>query len=304
MRFDYGRNFEEWWQRDISAMVLRDRNHPSVAIWSIGNEIPEVVVEKGPAMAKQLAAQVRSLDTSRPLTQALPTSTSGPLPDALLSVLDIGGYNYNLAQNYAEDHRRVPSRLMVTTESFPAEAFEQWKLAKDNPFIIGEFVWTAMDYLGESGIGASAYGTPEQAALAGKMMGGMQGMVDQMFLAMANGIDMRALMAQAGKSNPAAESAMSVLSTLSMARIGVRRPRPDRAQETAVVLSRHSVERWRSRVRNRAPARAGREENHRRRDGPCIRRFRAGPGPARKVRSCRWKFTREWTRYGFTSTTS
>ena len=51
-KFDYGRNFDEWWQRDISAMVLRDRNHPSVIFWSIGNEIPEVLVERGPGMAK------------------------------------------------------------------------------------------------------------------------------------------------------------------------------------------------------------------------------------------------------------
>ena len=79
-KFDYGRNFDEWWQRDISAMVLRDRNHPSVIFWSIGNEIPEVLVERGPGMAKQLAAQVRSLDSSRPVTQAFPTSTSGRVP--------------------------------------------------------------------------------------------------------------------------------------------------------------------------------------------------------------------------------
>jgi len=209
VRFDYGRDFEEWWQRDISAMVLRDRNHPSIVVWSIGNEIPEVLVERGPAIAKQLAAQVRSLDSSRPLTQAFPTSTSGPLPDAVLSVLDIGGYNYNLARNYADDHRRVPSRLMLTTESFPAAAFEQWKLAKDNPFIIGEFVWTAMDYLGESGIGAWAYGTSEQAAQAGMVMSGMQSMVDKMFLAMANGVDMKALMAPGG--DQGGQSLMAVL---------------------------------------------------------------------------------------------
>jgi beta-galactosidase len=209
VRFDYGRNFEEWWQRDISAMVLRDRNHPSVALWSIGNEIPEVLVERGPAIAKQLAAQVRSLDSSRPVTQAFPTSTSGPLPDAVLSVLDIGGYNYNLARNYADDHRRVSWRLMLTTESFPADAFEQWKLAKDNPFIIGEFVWTAMDYLGESGIGSWAYGTSEQAAQAGKVMAGIQSMVDKLFLAMANGLDLKALMSQGG--NQGGQSLMNFL---------------------------------------------------------------------------------------------
>jgi beta-galactosidase len=203
-KFDYGRDFEEWWQRDLSAMVLRDRNHPSIVFWSIGNEIPEVLVERGPGMAKQLAAQVRSLDSTRPVTQAFPTSTAGEFPDAVISNLDVTGYNYNLAAHDEEDHRRIPSRIMMTTESFPGQAFTEWRLAKDHPYILGEFVWTAMDYLGESGIGSWASAPAEVAAMAQKAMSGMQAMVDKMFLAMANGVDMPALMnqgpAQAGPS--------------------------------------------------------------------------------------------------------
>jgi beta-galactosidase len=198
VKFDYGRNFDEWWQRDLSAMVLRDRNHPSIVFWSIGNEIPEVLVERGPAMAKRLATQVRSLDSSRPVTEAFPTSTSGQYPDAVISSLDVTGYNYNLATHHADDHRRVPSRVMMTTESLPSHAFDEWRLAKDNPYILGEFVWTAMDYLGESGIGSWMYGTPEQAAQAGKFSAFMQdsSMVDKLFLAMANGVDIAAAMSQ------------------------------------------------------------------------------------------------------------
>lgn len=208
VKYDYGRDFDEWWQRDLSAMVLRDRNHPSVIFWSIGNEIPEVLVERGPGMAQQLARQVRSLDSSRPVTQAFPTSTSGQYPDAVISNLDITGYNYNLARHHEEDHRRNPSRIMMTTESFPGQVFTEWRLAKDNPYVLGDFVWTAMDYLGESGIGAWAYATPEQAAQAAKMMSGMQSTVDKMFLAMANGVDMTALMAQ---SAPQAGASLNVL---------------------------------------------------------------------------------------------
>ncbi len=162
-RFDYASFFKDWWQQDIDAMVKRDRNHPSVIIWGIGNEIPEVWTAEGAPISKQLAARVRSLDSTRPLTEAFPGATYGPNPDAVFSQLDIGGYNYNLAQNQAEDHRRVPGRIMMTTESFPADAFEQWELVKDHPYIVGEFVWTAMDYLGESGIGAWSYGEPKQA---------------------------------------------------------------------------------------------------------------------------------------------
>ena len=99
----------------------------------------------------------------------------------MIAVLDIVGYNYNLAANQAEDHRAGALAHDDDHRSFPAAAFKEWELAKDNPFIIGEFVWTAMDYLGESGIGAWAYGTPEQAALAGEtaMIAMQHRLVDQ-----------------------------------------------------------------------------------------------------------------------------
>ena len=161
---DYARFFTEWWRQDVDAAVKRDRNHPSLIMWSIGNEIPEVWVAEGAPIAKQLASRVRALDPMRPVIQAFPGATYGSNPDAAISEVDIAGYNYNLAQNHSEDHRRVPTRIMMTTESFPADVFEQWELVQDHPYILGEFVWTAMDYLGESGIGAWSYGEPQQVA--------------------------------------------------------------------------------------------------------------------------------------------
>lgn len=165
-KYDYGRFFKEWSQRDLSSIIMRDRNHPSVVLWSLGNEINEVWGPEGPPIARELSALVRSLDQSRPVTQAINGVSAGEYADAVFSSLDIGGYNYTLAHSYQADHARVPTRIMLTTESFPADAFELWDITQKHPFVVGEFVWTAMDYLGESGGGTWQFGTPERAQRA------------------------------------------------------------------------------------------------------------------------------------------
>lgn len=212
VKFDYGRDFDEWWKRDITSMILRDRNHTSIVIWGIGNEIPELEVERGRLMGKQLADQLRSLDTTRPVTLAFPGTTTAPDAAAVFSLLDITGYNYNLIPTYAADHVQLPTRLMLTTESFPAKAFPLWQISQANSYVIGDLTWTAMDYLGESGIGAWSYATPEQAQMAEKMMGSMfnAATVDKMFLGMANGVDVMAEMAKA-PADPAMKAAMAVM---------------------------------------------------------------------------------------------
>lgn len=152
---DYSQNFNKWWQRDIDAMVLRDRNHPSVVMWSIGNEVPERDTPDGVRISKMLAERVRSLDPTRPITAANCWAQQPRVwsdIDGMFAQLDVSGYNYTL-DNDQSDHRRLPTRVMLATESFPNAAFDYWRRVTDNSFIIGDFVWSAMDYLGESGIG-------------------------------------------------------------------------------------------------------------------------------------------------------
>lgn len=212
VKFDYGKDFDAWGSRDISALVLRDRNHPSVVIWGIGNEIPELEVKRGGEIGKQLADQVRTLDRTRPLTLAFPGTTTLPTAEAVFSQLDITGYNYNILPTYAADHRQLPTRLMLTTESYPAKAFPLWRVSQENSYILGDLTWTAMDYLGESGIGAWSYGTPAEAQMATQIMGSMAStaMVDKMFLGMANGVDMMASIAKS-TADPAMKAIATVL---------------------------------------------------------------------------------------------
>jgi beta-galactosidase len=198
VKYDYGSDFDAWWKQDVSSMVLRDRNHPSIVIWGIGNEIPELEVESGAGLGKLIADEVRALDNTRPLTLAFPGTTTKPTARAVFSQLDITGYNYNILPTYKSDHDQLPARMMLTTESWPSKVFPLWQVSHDNSYVLGDLTWTAMDYLGESGIGAWQYGTAQQAKMAAGMEQMMAGtaMVDQLFTGMANGKDVMSEMAK------------------------------------------------------------------------------------------------------------
>ena len=155
--YDYSTLIDSCYREDIHAMVQRDRNHPSIICWSIGNEVIERKDIRVVTTARKLKQAILEIDDTRPVTEALCAWDSDwEIYDPHFEVLDIGGYNY-MIHKHASDHQRDPMRVMWQTESYPRDAFKNWKLVQDYPYVIGDIVWTGLDYLGESGIGRYYY---------------------------------------------------------------------------------------------------------------------------------------------------
>lgn len=179
---DYNQYFADYWEKDLTAFVKRDRSHPSIIIWSIGNEIPERGgMNNGYTVATKLAETIHKLDTSRPVSNGICSLWSG-LDDVLAKTqsqeqnsnessdpdryelvtepftngLDIVGYNY-YEKIYEKDHEMFPDRVILGSENFPKEIGINWPMVERLPYVIGEFTWTAWDYLGEAGIGKAIY---------------------------------------------------------------------------------------------------------------------------------------------------
>jgi hypothetical protein len=160
----YSSYFNEWAVKDLSDMIERDKNHPSIIMWSIGNEIDYANDPYGDKndrnydfskpdpmrmidIAKKLKSVILYIDTTRPVTMALANvrnSISIGLPD----ILDITGYNYTESR-YEEDHKKFPSRVIYGSEN--PHTYSSWLITKKNDYISSQFLWTGVDYLGEAG---------------------------------------------------------------------------------------------------------------------------------------------------------
>lgn len=211
-KFDYASQWKETYLADLKAMVRRDFNHPSVILYSIGNEVSEPAQPAGVQAAREMVDYLHALDPSRAVTAGInltilsmakkgnglydpqeggknntaENKVSGMnstlfnlitgmvgtgmnkaanfkkadrITSPVLDALDIAGYNY-ASGRYPLEGKAHPDRIVVGSETFPQDIVKNWKMVQKYPYLIGDFMWTAWDYLGEAGIGAWAY-TPD-----------------------------------------------------------------------------------------------------------------------------------------------
>ncbi|HEX9653486.1 MAG TPA: glycoside hydrolase family 2 TIM barrel-domain containing protein [bacterium] len=188
-RDGYADAFEEWARQDLADLVLRDRNRPSVIMWSIGNEVdypndpythPILNSEANPQtwakfrkdlphadrqgeVARELVAIIKQYDASRPVTAGLASALMSN-ETGYADALDVVGYNYQEFR-YAADHQKYPNRVLYGSEN--GMALSAWQAVAENDYILGQFLWTGFEYMGEAGRFPKRHNTSGALDLAG-----------------------------------------------------------------------------------------------------------------------------------------
>lgn len=207
-RYDYAEYWRKNYLSDLQAIVNRDYNHPSVVMYSIGNEVSEPAKEEGLEREKEMVAFLKKVDGTRPVTggfnlmiiskarkgkgvyneeggrdesadqkvqgmnstmfnfitnlvgtgmnKAANSKAADEATAPCLDMLDMAGYNY-ASGRYPREGKCHPERLLYGSETFPQDIAKNWIMVKKYPYLVGDFMWTAWDYIGEVGLGAWAY---------------------------------------------------------------------------------------------------------------------------------------------------
>lgn len=153
----YNLYFDNWWEKDSHDMVLRDRNHPSIIIYSVGNEIHDNLNDSsGFGKYKMQQDLIHSLDTTRPVTMALfRPALSHVYENGFAAMMDVVGQNYR-ENELIVAHEKNPTWKVIGTEN--THVINQWLALRDKPYMSGQFLWTGFDYLGENDWPAIANG--------------------------------------------------------------------------------------------------------------------------------------------------
>lgn len=148
--YSYHLFFNQWAETDLKDMVFRDRNHPAIFIYSVGNEIPDQRIPEGPAKLSRLKSWVKEVDQTRPVVAACDWSPFAN-QSGFMDTMDLAGYNYidrYFPNLYADEHKTFPNRIFLGTETYPN--LKNWLAVRENPYVTGEFLWVGIDYMGEA----------------------------------------------------------------------------------------------------------------------------------------------------------